>query len=151
MKHLALILAFCAFACHANPTEQELKRFDAQEQADIDSAEDSGPEILANAFFFALEHNNYEGAFAQYSPEMRDYFGTAAEWERAMKSNVPFMGLHAGREIADVAIYKDGALVQVRIESLSGELFNVAMRMRIIDGEWQIVAGQITRIIVNDA
>ena len=152
MKFAGLLLLLVALTGHANQ-EDDLRAFDQQIQADIDNAEqlDSAPAILANAYFFALEHQNFEGAYAQYSQGMKERTGSEAAWEKSIKQNFPMLWLHAGREITEVLQSETGAVVFVQIEDIRGDLYSVALTMRIIDGEWRIVAGTISRIELENA
>jgi hypothetical protein len=109
-------------------------------------AKDTGPEAITEAYFFALEHGNYEGAFSLYSDQYKQHAKTAKNFQAQMEENLPQMAAHEGRQIVNSTVEKQSAKVRVILIDAKMSVYAVMISLQIQGGLWRITGGSSMRV-----
>ena len=106
--------------------------------ADYDD-EGEEPRIVVEAYFFALEHENFDGAYSLYSDDLKDKLGGARNFEYTIKADFPQLAMHQGREVVTANAANGGAMiVKVLIVDPDTKIYNVMFSLQIEQTLWKI-------------
>lgn len=100
--------------------------------------EDEGPKIIAEAYFFALEHHDFKGAYGLYSKEFYSKIPDSQAFEKIVTEKIPFVSDHISRTITGFHVEQDKAVVLSFVVDEKEIVYMIYLPMHIEDGLWKI-------------